>query len=182
MQLFELSPRLCFMFVKTFHTVVLFHSTMATSNLAKFLLTLVQLLEAKIATHQKFLPLGINTRVGTNWTESRKIQTELNNFSVRFNIKILYINVPLGVTLQIIQRKLNEEEILIDRIVDVMMELLKWCLKTALSRKESGYSFKTMDRFATVALIDNIYMKWFEEYAIQKIRNHLKLWLRYVDN
>lgn len=107
---------------------------------------------------------------------------------VSFDVESLYTNVPLEESLDIIRAKLSQDQTLADRTelpLDGVMELLELCLRNSY--------FQVKDRFyaqidglpmgsSLSPVVANIYMEWFEHYAIETANIKPKTWLRYVDD
>lgn len=147
--------------------------TLPTSELAIFLLPIIQTLERKTATHVK------NIKHFAEVVKSVKIAPE--DYLLSFDLESLFINVSLDEALDIIGKNLSEDEGLMNKTdlpVDAIMELLEPSLRNC-HFQEGQRLFIQEDGLPMLSpqlpIIANIYIKCFGEYVLKKSEPQPKL-------
>lgn len=116
------------------------------------------------------------------------VETVNDATMVSFDVKSLFTNVPVDEALQVIRSRLEDDVSLDSRTtlsVDSIMELQTLCLKTMYFSYEDSF-YQQTDGAAMgsplTPIVANIYMKFFEQRALELASTKPGIWLRYVDD
>ena len=103
-------------------------------------------------------------------------------------MKSLFTKVPIDLSLQIIDRRLREDNTLSDRTTlgpPTITMLTELCLRTTYFQYGNEF-FEQKDGAAMGSplspVVANIFMEEFENEALQEAGSKPRLWLRYVDD
>ena len=118
----------------------------------------------------------------------KTVQIQPNEVMVNFDIKSLFLNVPVDEALEVILQRLTEDETLEDRTAltpEQVTHLLELCLKTTyFSFREEFY--QQTDGAAVGSpvspVVANLCMEMFEEMALSMVQPKPSIWRRYVDD
>ena len=117
----------------------------------------------------------------------KDIKLRPNELMVSFDIKSLFMNVPIDEALELIHRLLLEDETLGDRTAltaDHKTHLLSLCLRSTYFMYR-GEHYQQQDGAAMGSpispVVANIYMEMFEDLALRTTAR-LRMWRRYVDD
>ena len=118
----------------------------------------------------------------------RGLQVENEDKLISFDVKSLFTKVPIDLSLQIIDRRLREDNTLSDRTTldpPTITMLTELCLRTTYFQYGNEF-FEQKDGAAMGSplspVVANIFMEEFENEALQEAGSKPRLWLRYVDD
>ena len=118
----------------------------------------------------------------------RGLQVENEDKLISFDVKSLFTKVPIDLSLQTIDRRLREDNILSDRTTldpPTITMLTELCLRTTYFQYGNEF-FEQRDGAAMGSplspVVANIFMEEFENEALQEAGSKPRLWLRYVDD
>ena len=151
-----------------------------TYNLAKFLTHIVSPLSGKTSSFVK------DSR---DFVEKvRRLRPEEGSILVSFDVTSLFTKVPIAEALEVIGRRLEEQETEDRRTtltVDSIKQLLHLCL-TSTYFMWNGRFYEQKEGAAMgnplSPVVANIYMEHFETLAIESAKFKPATWLRYVDD
>ena len=127
-----------------------------------------------------------NTRNLVDSMENVKL--EARERLVSYDVKSLFTSIPVDEAIEICERKLRDDEELVDRTgmgVDTIVQLLRFCLKsTAFQYK--GTHYKQLDGVAMGSLVSpviaDIFMENLEDIALKTGGVEPRVWRRFVDD
>ena len=144
-----------------------------TYNLAKFLTRIVSPLAGRTPTFVKDL--------GDFVEKLRKLRLEEGSILVRFDVTSLFTKVPIAEALEVIGRRLEEQEVE-DKGPHSLLHL---CL-TSTYFVWNGKFYEQKEGAATgnplTPVVANIYMEHFETLALESAEFKPATWLRYIDD
>jgi hypothetical protein len=107
---------------------------------------------------------------------------------VSFDVVGLFTNFPVNEALQVIRNKLSFDDTFPNWSllqIQVVMELLKVCVRTTYFQVEDRFYQQKSGMAMGSSLspiISNIFMKYFEQLALDSPPHKPAMWLRYVDD
>ena len=127
-------------------------------------------------------PYLLNTETFLNHIKDQRIPDGYQMIS--FNVKSLFTNLPLNETIDIISRKVYDENKIVTNIPrSVLKELLYLCTKHVYS-KFNGKIFIQCDGVARDSFLGTLFAKTFmislEENILPKLESYLRDWRRYI--
>ncbi|XP_045477895.1 uncharacterized protein LOC123683043 [Harmonia axyridis] len=149
-------------------------------SLAKFLLKIISPLRGHTTAMVK------NTE---HFIETMRTQEILNQDTmVKRHVSSLFTNVPTDQTLEIVRKKLEEDQTLAERTtlsINAIMDMLSVCIKTTYFQVDNIFyqqEFGMAMGSPLSPVLADIYMEDFEGRALDQYVLKPKLWRRYVDD
>ena len=151
-----------------------------TYNLAKFLTRIVSPLAGKTPTFVK--------DSGDFVEKAKKLKLEKDSTLVSFDVTSLFTKVPIAEALEVIGRRLEEQEAA-DRRTTLSVESVKRLLHLCLTSTYFMWNGRFYEQMEGAAMgnplspvVANIYMEHFEELALESAEFKPATWLRYVND
>ena len=151
-----------------------------TYNLAKFLTRIVSPLAGKSPSFVK--------DSGDFVEKARKLKLEEGSTLVSFDVTSLFTRVPIAEALEVIGRRLEEQEAE-ERRTTLSVESVKRLLHLCLTSTYFMWNGRFYEQKEGAAMgnplspvVANIYMEHFEELALESAESKPATWLRYVDD
>ena len=121
---------------------------------------------------------GFTLRNSRNFiAEAKGLILDEDSIMVSFDVKALYTSLPVGRTIEIVKRRLSEDDTLHERTqltVEDLIPLLEICLKSTYFTFRERLFFQLTDGVAmgspVSSVVANLFMEDFEEGAIKKGR------------
>ncbi|XP_045477888.1 uncharacterized protein LOC123683035 [Harmonia axyridis] len=124
-----------------------------------------------------------------HFIETMRTQEILNQDTmVSFDVSSLFTNVPTDQTLEIVRKKLEEDQTLAERTtlsIHAIMDMLSVCIKTTYFQVDNIFyqqEFGMAMGSPLSPVLADIYMEDFEGRALDQYVLKPKLWRRYVDD
>ena len=151
-----------------------------TYNIAKFVTSIISPLMGNTSSYVK------NSKHFSEMISSETVAG--NELMVSFDVKSLFTNVPIEHALEVIHRRLLEDETLEDRTqlsAEQVTLLLSICLRTTYFVYQNQFYEQTEGAAMgspVSPVVANIYMEYVEEAAIATSPSPVRFWRRYVDD
>ena len=149
-------------------------------KLSKYIASVISPLAGRTSSHV------LNSKHFTGVMKEERV--EADEALISFDITSLFTNVPTEEAVEIIHRKLAEEEDLVERTPlspERIAELLQVCLKSTYF-SYNGEFYEQREGAAmgspVSAVVANLYMEFFEELALELAPTRPRFWKRYVDD